>query len=54
MRVRGLLGWQTPVDSGRMAELQEGMETPHPFPIPCPEHLFHLPVPELYPFIINR
>ena len=29
------------------------MEAQGPFPIPCPMHLFHLAVPELYPFIIN-
>ena len=33
---------------------RESMDTPCPFSIPCPKHLFHLAVPELYPFIINQ
>ena len=32
----------------------EGMESLHPFPTPCLMHIFHLAVPELYPFVINR
>ena len=36
-----------------VATLHKSMETPHPFPRPCPLHLVHLPVPELDPFIIN-
>ena len=31
----------------------EGMETLCPFLIPCSMYLFHLAVPELYPFLIN-
>ena len=39
-----------------LAELhpREGKVAPCPFPTtPCPMHLFHLAVPELYPFIVN-
>jgi len=25
-----------------------------PFPVPCPMHLSHLAVPELYSFVINQ
>lgn len=25
----------------------EGTDAPHPFPIPCPMHLFHLAIPDL-------
>lgn len=28
---------------------REGVETPYPFPIPCPTHILHLTTPELYP-----
>ena len=31
----------------------EGTKAPHLLLIPCSMHLFHLAVPELYPFIIN-
>ena len=33
--------------------LEEVVEAPSPFPKSCPMSLFHLAVPELYPFIIN-
>ena len=32
----------------------EGMEAPHPFPVPCSMRLLHLGVPELYPSIISQ
>lgn len=33
---------------------REGMGALCPSPTPCPQHLFHLAVPELQPFIINQ
>ena len=29
----------------------QGVEALHPFPRPCPSHLFYLTAPELYPII---
>lgn len=34
--------------SGESSRLRESREDPLPFPIPCPLHLLHLTVPELY------
>ena len=31
-----------------------GMEAPHPFPVPCPVHLFSVTILELHPFMINQ
>ena len=38
---------------GRNRKLREGKEVLCSFPMPCPVHLFHLAVSELYPFILN-
>ena len=32
----------------------KGIEAPCPFPILCSMHFFHLDVPELYSFLVNR
>ena len=37
-------------DAGKAAPLERARIPPH---IPCPVHLFHLLVSELYPFLIN-
>ena len=49
-RVFGLVNTWKFQESGAFGK---GMEALHPFPLPCPVHLFHLAVPELYPFMIN-
>ena len=49
-------GAEENLEVGEQAEIWgewcvQGMEALHPFPRPCPSHLFHLTVPELYPII---
>ena len=39
------------LEIGKSGVLGEGVEAPSSFPILCPVHLFHLAVPELYPFL---
>lgn len=47
------LGSSTCGDLGKSVILREGVKASHPFPKPCPMHLFNLAFPELFSFIIN-
>lgn len=48
------LGWGTRGRVGSSGDWRKGVEAPQPFPTPCPVHLFHLAVSDLYPFIVRR
>ena len=53
MEFREFSGWQTHGGAGRVESLEKSCKLCAPFPIPSPMHLFHLAVPEVYPFVIN-
>lgn len=53
MGFRELLSWQTH-EIGESDTPREDMEAPSPVFMPCPMHLFHLALPEFYPFVTNQ